>query len=294
MANVAGRAPSEAGAAWHMSSLDHVRLGAGEALGAPPGPLWALVIEGEVTLETASASHPLRTGDAALVDARTAHRLIASRRTEKSVLVAGDLRVTVPSHRLPSPLIVHGFNARHAGVLALVDTCPLARECAPALFATSYGNLIGAAMTASWLESQEVAASPDAAVATVVAAVTARPGEPWPVERMAGLVHMSRSALGERFRRALGRGPAEVLREVRMREARGLLATPAHPVEYVASAVGYGSTAAFSRAFSSVHGASPQAWRDAQRGEGDPGGEREHRAEHVRGRHAVPVQQHAS
>lgn len=283
--------------------MHRVRLPAGATLTELPGPRWALVLAGELTLEAASESHLLSEGDAVLVDARTAHRLSASGHFEQSALVVGDLRLAVPTHRLPSPLIVGGFGTRHDGVAALVGKCPLERVCKPSLFAASYGNLIGAAMTAAWLEDQGLdtaAPRPDEAVAAVVAAVTTRPGEPWTVERMARLVHLSRSALGERFRRALGRGPAEVLREARMREARRLLDDLSRPVEYVAFAVGYGSTAAFSRAFSSHHGIGPQAWRDAspardaQRGEDHSGRHGEPRPEQERDRHAVAVQERAS
>jgi len=285
-----------------MSSMRRVRLPAGAGLTDRPGPRWVLVSAGEVTLETASGSHLLREGDAALVDARTAHRVTASGRFEESVVVVGDLRLAVPVHRLPSPLVVRGFATRHEGVVALVAICPLEHMCDPSLFAAGYGTVIGAAMTVSWLEGQDRddAAAPDEAVAAVVAAVTARPGEPWTVERMARLVHLSRSALGERFRRALGRSPAEVLREARMREARRLLGDPSHSVQYVASAVGYGSTAAFSRAFSSHHGVPPQVWRDASSARGAEGGEEcsgregEGGADHERRPQPVAVQQRAS
>ncbi|TDC86029.1 helix-turn-helix transcriptional regulator [Actinomadura sp. 7K507] len=284
---------------WEMSSMRHVRLSAGMALSAPPDSWWGLVLAGEVTLGAASASSLLAEGDAVLVDARVAYRVTAS--TEPSTLVVGDFRLAVPAHRLPSPLIVRGFGTRHDGVAALVGKCPLERMGRPSLFAASYGNLIGAAMTASWLEEQDRdTARPDEAVAAVVAAVTARPGEQWTVQGMARLVHLSRSALGERFRRALGRGPAEVLREVRMREARRLLDDPSRPVEYVAFAVGYGSAAAFSRAFSSHHGVAPQAWRDvsstrdAQDGEDRPGRHGESGAEQEGRRDAVRVQECAS
>ncbi|MEU5992094.1 hypothetical protein ABZ806_24250 [Spirillospora sp. NPDC047418] len=207
--------------------MDHVRLPAGAVLTEPPVPLWALVLAGGLTLEAAFGVQSLAEGDAVLIDARTAHRLTASGRHEESALVVADLRVAVPVRRLPSPLVVRGFGARHGGVMALVSQCPLERACRPTLFAASYGNLIGAAMTTSWQEDEGGdAGPPDGAVTAVVAAVAARPAEPWTVEGMARLVHLSRSALGERFRRALGRGPAEVLREIRMREARRLLADP--------------------------------------------------------------------
>ncbi|MGI5189801.1 helix-turn-helix transcriptional regulator [Promicromonospora sp. CA-289599] len=101
----------------------------------------------------------------------------------------------------------------------------------------------------------------DTAVAHVVAELVARPGEPWTLDEMAGLVHLSRSALTGRFRRATGHSPMRVLREVRMHRARTLLAVERLSVTRVAFEVGYGSVAAFSRAFAVDHGVSPLAWR---------------------------------
>jgi len=294
----AGTATAVPGSAWEMSDLRHVRLSADTALSGPPGPRWSLVLDGAVALETAAGTQPLAGGDAILVDARTAHRIIAS---EPSGLVVADLRPAVPAHRLPSPLVVRDFGTRHNGVAALVGKCRLGGGRRPSLFTASYGNLIGAAMTDSWLEEEGRGDTPpDPAVASVMAAVTARPGEPWTVEEMARLAHLSRSALGERFRRELGRSPVEVLREVRMREARRLLGDASRPVEHVAFAVGYGSAAAFSRAFSAHHGVAPQAWRgasptrDAEQGEDHTGRDGGRRAEQERGRDAVRVEEHAS
>lgn len=138
--------------AWEMSGMDHVQLLAGAVLTEPPVPLWALVLAGELTLEAAFEAQSLAEGDAVLIDARTAHRLTASERYVESALVVADLRMTVPVRRLPSPLVVRGFGTRHGGVMALVTQCPLERASRPTPFAASYGNLIGAAMTASWQE----------------------------------------------------------------------------------------------------------------------------------------------
>jgi AraC-like DNA-binding protein len=95
----------------------------------------------------------------------------------------------------------------------------------------------------------------------VLAALAERPGEPWTLDRMAGLVHLSRSALTDRFRRTTGHSPMRMLREVRMNQARHLLTKQCLAVTRVAFEVGYGSVAAFSRAFTAEHGVSPLAWR---------------------------------
>lgn len=301
---VTARVPA-AGAAveptWEMTWLSHIDLPAGQDLPHDPGPCWIFVAAGEITLGTASGVQALRTGDAVLIDARTAYRVTAPG-PDPAQLVVADLRVLMTPQRLPSPMAICNFAAFNAGVAALVTMCPLDHECPPMTFATGYGNLIGAAMVAAWKARRArqgcdpSADVPDDAVAMVVAAVTARPGEAWTVERMARLAHLSRSALGDRFRRSLGLGPSELLREVRMREARRLLRDPSRSVEHVAYAVGYGSTAAFSRAFSSQHGMGPQAWRaalrarGAQRGEDDAGRGSEHRADQQRARDPVRVQ----
>ena len=249
---------------WEMSELKRERLpAAGGRTG--PGALWALVLSGAVTLETADDRLRLLSGDAVLVDRRTAHRLTADVETD---LVHADLRPSIPS-QLPSPLVVRAFSERQRGVLARVTACPLDVRCTPALFAASYASLIGAAMSALWqggtarsgLEPEPASATADVQVARVVATLVARPGEPWTVDRMAALVHLSRSALTERFRRATGHSPMRMLRDVRMDRARTLLTDERLPVTRVAFEVGYGSVAAFSRAFAADHGEPPLAWR---------------------------------
>jgi len=244
-----------------MTTLKRERLPAGATTSGSSG-LWALVLAGAVTLETAGARSRVLPGDAVLVDARTAHRLVVEAETE---LVHGDLWRTVPSVALPSPLIVRGFSERQRGVVALVTTCPLEVKCSRDLFSSSYAGLIGAAMSSLAQDDADGAwtatATADAEVAHVVAELAARPEEPWTLDEMAGLVHLSRSALTERFRRATGHSPMRMLREVRMRRARTLLAVERLPVTRVAFEVGYGSVAAFSRAFAADHGVSPLAWR---------------------------------
>lgn len=229
--------------------------------GAPvPGltPGWMLVLTGEARLETARAQTLLRAGDAILLDDRAAYRLTA---VADSEVVHADLRHSVSASPLPSPFVVPGFRGQHPGVASLVSGCPIGSECRATLFAMSYAGLIGAAMTSSWVAADgQEAERGDSEVADVVAAVTARPGEPWTLDLMADLAHLSRSALTDRFRRTLGRSPMETLREVRMQRARTLLDEQV-PVTRVAFDVGYGSVAAFSRAFAARHGSSPQSWR---------------------------------
>jgi AraC-like DNA-binding protein len=263
------------------------QLAAGSAGEDVRSASWLLVDDGTVVLTAAGQSHLLRAGDAALVGAQITHRVSTH---DGSALTRADLRAVEVGYPLDNPLVVRDFVGRHGGVAELVRRCPLAGPCRPtALFASGYASLLGAAMTASWLEdtgrgTEGPAPVLDPTVAQVLSAVVADPGRAWSVEAMAEAVHLSRSALGERFRRSLGQSPSEALRDVRMRAARHLLAGGDRPVGQVAYAVGYGSGAAFSRAFTATHGIGPQAWRedpsaarDPQRAEarrGDGGGDR--------------------
>lgn len=258
-------APTTGTAPWELSALRHERLPAGSVLPTATGPLWVLVLAGVVTLETSEGTEPLHPGDAVLIDGRTAHRLTGE---EDAELAVADLRLVVPPSPVPTPLVVRDFARRHRGVAELVRTCPLTGECRASAFAVSYGGLLGASMIAAWQEDEGrdpggESGPPDSAVATVVAALAASPADEWSVGRMAGLVHLSRSALAERFRRELGRSPAQVLREIRMQQARRLLADEFRSVGEIGHAVGYGSSAAFSRAFSAHHRMAPQVWRAA-------------------------------
>ncbi len=257
---------------WELSTLRHMRVCAGSIVTDVPGSLWALVRAGSTVLETAGGFRRLVAGDAVLIDARTAYRLIA---VDEADVILADLRLVVPTERLPSPLVAVGFGVRHRGIAELVGMCPLDGTCHPALFFASYAGLIGAAMTMSWNDSTDTADDTandavrgDEQVAEVVASLVARPGEEWTLDRMAGLVHLSRSALTDRFRRAINRSPMQVLREIRMQEARRRLGDLGQSVTEVAFAVGYGSVAAFSRAFSSFHGVAPHSWRESSRAGG--------------------------
>jgi AraC-like DNA-binding protein len=251
---------------WDMKTLRHERLLTGGQLSDLSDPLWSLVLEGSVMLETAADQVYLQSGDAVILGARTAHRFIALEVVE---IAAADLRPVVPAYALPSPWVVRGFGTRHPGVVALVERCPLGGMCDADSFAESYASLIGAAVTSSWVEAQAAqgAARPsvlDREVAEIVSVLAARPEETWTLERMARLAHLSRSVLVRRFRSALGRSPMEVLRDLRMREARTMLRDPSRSVTHVAYALGYSSGAAFTRAFAANHeGVTPREWRMA-------------------------------
>jgi len=72
---------------------------------------------------------------------------------------------------------------------------------------------------------------------------------------------MSRTALAERFRDAMGDTPLNHLRVLRMQRAMRLLAETDHKLETVATEVGYQDPFSFSKVFKRTTGVSPKAFR---------------------------------
>lgn len=96
-------------------------------------------------------------------------------------------------------------------------------------------------------------------LARALAAMHERPAEPWTLQALAALAAMSRSAFAPAFRQAVGQTPGEYLAQWRLALAQQRLAR-GEALNRVAEAVGYGSAATLSRAFSAHTGRSPRAW----------------------------------
>lgn len=82
----------------------------------------------------------------------------------------------------------------------------------------------------------------------------------WTIEALARNVGLSRSVLAERFAALVGMPPMHYVARWRMQIAAGLL-TQGVNIATIAADVGYGSEAAFSRAFKKLVGVSPSGWR---------------------------------
>lgn len=123
------------------------------------------------------------------------------------------------------------------------------------------GRILAAEGTLSgWL-----AALADPRLGRVIAAIHAAPARPWTIEDMAREAGLSRSALASRFQVALATSPIRYVREWRLYLASVELGTTDRPVAGIADDAGYGSEAAFTRAFSRLYGLPPAAWRQRQR-----------------------------
>ena len=84
----------------------------------------------------------------------------------------------------------------------------------------------------------------------------------WTLEELGQQAGLSRSALAERFRSALGDTPLNHLRTLRMQKAMQLLADTRQTLEQVAQAVGYQDAFGFSKVFKRTTGQSPRQFRE--------------------------------
>jgi len=84
------------------------------------------------------------------------------------------------------------------------------------------------------------------------------------IEELAKDAGVSRSVLAERFAELVGMPPMHYLANWRMQIASGLLSGGVN-IAAVAAETGYGSEAAFSRAFKKATGLAPGTWRVARR-----------------------------
>ncbi|MEP7240097.1 MAG: AraC family transcriptional regulator [Devosia sp.] len=105
-------------------------------------------------------------------------------------------------------------------------------------------------------------ATADPVVSRALKLVHDEPGRDWSADELARRANTSRSVLGERFKALLGQSPIRYLVEWRMQLAADLLRSTSLKLIEIAERSGYGSEAAFSRAFHRHLGQSPAQWRE--------------------------------
>ncbi len=114
-----------------------------------------------------------------------------------------------------------------------------------------------------------MAALVDERLWTALRTMLEKPGHPHSLDSLAATAGMSRSSFADKFSRACGHGPMEMLRGLRMHTAAALLAHSDLPVKRISEQVGFLSRSAFSRAFSSTCGTSPDTYRKNHRNNRD-------------------------
>jgi AraC-like DNA-binding protein len=101
----------------------------------------------------------------------------------------------------------------------------------------------------------------DARVRQAVMLMHADSRQPWTLETLARAVGLSRTALAEKFRTAMGDTPLNYLRSLRMQQAMRLLSESDRPLDAVATEVGYQDAFSFSKVFKRTVGLAPRDFR---------------------------------
>lgn len=105
----------------------------------------------------------------------------------------------------------------------------------------------------------------DPCVGKALAKLHEAPSDPWTLDSLARATGSSRSVLAERFAAFVGMPPMQYLARWRMQLAAGLLDASSSSLAEIAEKIGYGSEAAFSRAFKRWVGMAPAMWRQRHR-----------------------------
>ena len=114
-------------------------------------------------------------------------------------------------------------------------------------------------------ETGWLAGARDPAIGQALNFLHKKPAQPWTVSSLAKEVGLSRTRLAERFRHFLGDSPMAYLAQWRLKLGADILESTENSVAEVAAAVGYGSEAAFNRAFKRAFDCPPAQFRRQQR-----------------------------
>jgi len=111
-----------------------------------------------------------------------------------------------------------------------------------------------------------LAALADPALAKCLSAIHDDPRRGWSVQDLAAVSALSRSKLAERFEKVLDTSPMRYVRDWRLCLAGLALTTSGRSIAAIGHDAGYGTEAAFTRAFSRAFGVPPAAWRQNAKG----------------------------
>lgn len=131
-------------------------------------------------------------------------------------------------------------------------------------------EVVAASIVRGWVEcgcgdaTGWIEALRDPRLGRAIAAMHREPGRDWTVAGLAAAAGTSRSVFAERFLAATGMTPLRYVIELRMRLAAQWIGRDRMPIDVAAARLGYGSQAAFSRAFKRVRGHPPGALRVAR------------------------------
>jgi AraC-like DNA-binding protein/mannose-6-phosphate isomerase-like protein (cupin superfamily) len=199
-------------------------------------------------------------------------RLVYGGGGEETQLICGAVCFDHPAavdlvRQLPRVIHVDAWNAPESewmqSTLRLMAIESKHRRAGGETIVTRLADILVIQGIRSWLARGEgmqqgwLAALRDERIGRAIVAMQREPGASWTVESLARNVSMSRSAFALRFQDLVGESPMEYLTRWRMQSAAQALRTTNEQVIDIAERYGYGSEAAFSRAFKRVMGETP-------------------------------------
>lgn len=260
--------------------------------------MFHFVAEGDCWLESSAGMRRLAPGDLVLFPRGARHRLLAAPYVPPDAVMHLPVHDYEPQ---TATYIEHGGGGERSLVLcggAVFDPPdqPLVGQLPELLSVSEDGGWIGSTLKVMALEAaaprpggetviarlcdilvihavrEWLATSPDARqgwlaalhdphVGRALAEIHAAPELPFTVASLASAAHLSRAAFADRFTRLVGVAPMEYVTRCRMQAATRLLRDRGLTPSEVARRVGYGSVAAFSRAYKRTVGVPPSAAR---------------------------------
>jgi AraC-like DNA-binding protein len=115
-------------------------------------------------------------------------------------------------------------------------------------------------------ETGWLAGARDPAIGQALALLHAEPAHPWTISNLSRRVGLSRTRLAERFRNFLEDSPMAYLTKWRLKLGAEILLSTENSIEEIAATVGYGSAAAFNRAFKREYDHPPAQFRRMHKG----------------------------
>jgi transcriptional regulator GlxA family with amidase domain len=106
-----------------------------------------------------------------------------------------------------------------------------------------------------------LAALRDGHISAALRAMHSAPAEAWTLDTLSRVAGLSRTVFSERFTALMGLPAMQYLSQWRLQVAATHLDTQRTSIAQIAAEVGFGSEAAFSRAFKRYVGMPPGAWR---------------------------------
>lgn len=167
---------------------------------------------------------------------------------------------------MPEVMFVSTLITKYPELLPMLEAMERETRQARAGFAgilARLADVVAAFIVRAWVEcgcgdsSGWIAALRDPRLGRVILAIHNNPGHDWSLAELAREMGASRSVFAERFLEVTGITPLRYLTELRMRLASQWIGKEHMPIETAALKLGYGSQAAFSRAFKRIIGHPP-------------------------------------